>query len=65
ARTAALVFALEPVYGIAFAWLLFHETPGPRMFLGGALIVLAIVLSARLGARNRPVPDSGLSANRG
>lgn len=36
ARTAALVFALEPVYGIAFAWLLFHETPGPRMFLGGA-----------------------------
>ncbi|AWZ87468.1 eamA-like transporter family protein [Pseudomonas aeruginosa] len=65
ARTAALVFALEPVYGIAFAWLLFHETPGPRMFLGGALIVLAIVLSARLGARNRPVPDNGLSANRG
>ena len=32
ARTAALVFALEPVYRIAFAWLLFHETPGPRMF---------------------------------
>ena len=53
ARTAALVFALEPVYGIAFAWLLFHETPGPRMFLGGALIILAIVLSARLGARGR------------
>ncbi|ELY3882371.1 DMT family transporter [Pseudomonas aeruginosa] len=53
ARTAALVFALEPVYGITFAWLLFHETPGPRMFLGGALIILAIVLSARLGARGR------------
>ncbi|MFO5979569.1 EamA family transporter, partial [Klebsiella pneumoniae] len=50
ARTAALVFALEPVYGIAFAWLLFHETPGPRMFLGGALIILSMLRSTRVFA---------------
>jgi drug/metabolite transporter (DMT)-like permease len=51
ARTAAVVFALEPVYGIAFAWLLFAEAPTTRMLLGGALIVAAILLS---GLMNRP-----------
>ncbi|WP_416426202.1 DMT family transporter [Pseudomonas sp. App30] len=50
ARTAAVVFALEPVYGIAFAWVIFSETPTLRMLLGGALILLAIVLSSRRGA---------------
>lgn len=50
ARTAAVVFALEPVYGIGFAWLLFAEAPTVRMLLGGALIVAAILLS---GLMNR------------
>jgi drug/metabolite transporter (DMT)-like permease len=48
ARSASVVFALEPVYGIVFAWWLFNEQPGPRMLLGGTLILLATVLSARL-----------------
>ncbi|WP_312207586.1 DMT family transporter [Pseudomonas kuykendallii] len=52
ARSAALVFALEPVYGIAFAWWLFSEQPTLRMLLGGALIIAAIVLSSR--AKNDP-----------
>lgn len=47
ARSAALVFALEPVYGIAVAWWLFDEQPTLRMAAGGALILLAIALSAR------------------
>lgn len=47
ARTAAAIFALEPVYGIAIAWWLFGETPSVRMLVGGALIVAAIILSAR------------------
>ncbi|WP_455923826.1 DMT family transporter [Pseudomonas putida] len=47
ARTAAVVFALEPVYGIAFAWAIFSETPTLRMLLGGALILGAIILSSR------------------
>jgi drug/metabolite transporter (DMT)-like permease len=48
ARTAAVVFALEPVYGITVAWLLFDENPTLRMLLGGALIIIAIVVSSRL-----------------
>ncbi|MES2820801.1 MAG: DMT family transporter [Pseudomonadota bacterium] len=56
ARTAALVFALEPVYGIGFAWLIFAETPTWRMMVGGALILLAILLSARYGADATPKP---------
>jgi len=48
ARTTAVIFALEPVYGILFAWLLFAEVPGARTLAGGALIVLAIILSVRL-----------------
>jgi len=47
ARTAAVVFALEPVYGIAFAWMIFSEVPSMRMLAGGVLIVVAIVLSSR------------------
>jgi len=48
ARTAAVVFALEPVYGITMAWLLFGENPTLRMLIGGALIIVAIVVSSRL-----------------
>ena len=47
ARTAAVIFALEPIYGISFAWLLFSEVPTWRMLAGGLLIVSAIFLSAR------------------
>ena len=50
ARTAAVVFALEPVYGITVAWLLFNEDPTLRMLLGGALIIVAIVVSSRLSS---------------
>ncbi|MGC5700201.1 DMT family transporter [Pseudomonas sp. NFXW11] len=50
ARTAAVVFALEPVYGISVAWLLFGETPTLRMLLGGALIIVAILVSSRAAA---------------
>jgi drug/metabolite transporter (DMT)-like permease len=48
ARSAAVIFALEPVYGIAFAWWLFNEVPTLRMFVGGSLIILAIFASARM-----------------
>ena len=48
ARTAAVVFAMEPVYGITIAWLLFNENPTVRMLIGGALIIVAIVVSARM-----------------
>lgn len=50
ARTAAVIFALEPVYGIAFAAVLFGEQPSLRMLAGGALIIFATFLSARSAA---------------
>jgi drug/metabolite transporter (DMT)-like permease len=39
AHTASVVAALEPVYGIVFAFLLVGEIPTPRMLVGGALIL--------------------------
>jgi drug/metabolite transporter (DMT)-like permease len=45
ARSAGLVIALEPVYAIAFAWLLFAQQPTLRMLAGAALIMAAIVWS--------------------
>ncbi|MBC3481789.1 DMT family transporter [Pseudomonas sp. SWRI77] len=56
ARTAAVVFGMEPVYGIAVAWAVFAETPTMRMLLGGALIIFAIVLSSRLAAEQPAKP---------
>lgn len=48
ARTTAVIFALEPVYGILFAWWLFSEQPTLRMLAGGVLIVGAIFVSTRM-----------------
>ncbi|ARS48469.1 membrane protein [Ectopseudomonas mendocina] len=48
ARTTAVIFALEPVYGILFAWWLLSEQPTLRMLAGGVLIVGAIFVSARM-----------------
>ncbi|HQU90286.1 MAG TPA: EamA family transporter, partial [Denitromonas sp.] len=38
-QTAAVVAALEPVYGIALAAMLFAELPGVREWIGGVLII--------------------------
>ncbi len=43
ARLAAVVSALEPVYGIGLAWMLFAEAPDARMLAGGAVILVATV----------------------
>jgi drug/metabolite transporter (DMT)-like permease len=61
ARGAGMIIALEPVYAIACAWWLFAERPTLRMLAGGALIVLAIVLSAR-GKRPHDLADENLGA---
>lgn len=60
ARTAAVVFAMEPVYGIAFAWLLFAEAPTSRMLLGGGLIVMAIIVSGLKGAKGASPAETTL-----
>ena len=42
-NVAGLVIALEPVYAIVAAWLLFHEIPTLRTILGGIIIIVAII----------------------
>jgi drug/metabolite transporter (DMT)-like permease len=39
ARTAAIIIALEPVYTIAMAWVVFSEIPTVRMLFGGGLLL--------------------------
>ena len=45
ARSAGIVIALEPVYAIAFAAVLFAQYPSLRALLGGAIMIGAIVWS--------------------
>ncbi|NHZ89918.1 EamA family transporter [Massilia sp. CCM 8733] len=58
ARSAGMIIALEPVYAIACAWWLFAQQPAPRMLAGAALIVVAILLSARARAPSPLAPDT-------
>jgi drug/metabolite transporter (DMT)-like permease len=51
AHTASVVWALEPVYGIALAFLLLGETPSARTLAGGALIVGAAFFATMRGFR--------------
>ena len=52
---AGLVIALEPVWAIAAAWLLFAQAPQVRTLLGGALIVGSILgVRAAMAARQPP-----------
>jgi drug/metabolite transporter (DMT)-like permease len=55
-RVAGITSALEPVYGIAFAWLLLGETVTTRTLLGGTLILSATALAT--GLRRPPAPAS-------
>ncbi len=47
ATSAAVVAALEPVYGIALAWWLLAEVPDPRTLAGAALLVAAAAIATR------------------
>jgi len=61
ARTTSVIFSLEPVYGIAIAWWLFNEQPSLGMLAGGALIILASVITSRLKAASAATAASPLA----
>ena len=44
AEKAAVIYAMEPVFAALFGWLWLHETLGTRGLIGGALVVLAVIL---------------------
>jgi drug/metabolite transporter (DMT)-like permease len=54
----AVTAALEPVYGIATAWLVLDEKPEPQMLLGGAIIIAASLLPIRFTEAEKK-PSSG------
>ncbi len=54
AQLASLSAALEPVYGIAFAWLLLAEVPDTRTLAGGLLILAGTVWASRVRAGTHP-----------
>lgn len=58
ARTTSVIFALEPVYGIAIAWWLFNEQPTWRMLGGGVLIILASIITSRLKTTTASAPSA-------
>jgi len=48
AQRASIITSLEPVYGIAAAFLILHEAPQIRVLLGGLIIIsVAICISAK------------------
>ncbi len=53
AQLASVIAALEPVWGVLFAWLLLAEVPTTRTLLGGALIVGAALLPGALALIQR------------
>ena len=55
-RVASFFGLLEVVSGVAFAWLLLDQVPGPVQFLGGALIMAGIVV-IKLGEPAPPASD--------
>jgi len=55
AHTASIVAGLEPVYGIALAFLLLGEVPSARTLFGGALILGAALYATRAHARQQDV----------
>ena len=45
ADKAALIYAMEPVFAAVFAWMWLAEVLSIQAAIGGAMVVLAVVLS--------------------
>lgn len=45
--TASLLGGMQPIYGILLAVIFLHEIPNGRNMIGGALIILAVLLEGR------------------
>lgn len=57
ATRAAVLLYLEPASAIAFGWLLLSEAPTAMTVVGGAMVVAAGVLAARLPAAPEMIPE--------
>lgn len=59
AERAAIIFAMDPVYGAFFAWILLDEHLGLRGLLGASLVSVAALTSARDAARDQQTGVAG------
>ena len=59
AERAAIIFAMDPVYGAFFAWILLDEHLGLRGLLGASLVSVAALTSARDAARDQQTGVTG------
>ncbi|MCG9895235.1 MAG: DMT family transporter [Fimbriimonadaceae bacterium] len=57
ASAASLVVSMQPIFAILFGWLLFREAPTQGVWIGGSLI-LAAVLLVGLSPAPRPEPTA-------
>lgn len=46
ARTVALTYGLEPVYGVVLGWMVLDERPTVRTIAGGVLILAAVTMAS-------------------
>lgn len=58
ADKAAVVYAMEPVFAALFGWLWLNEVLSTRAALGGAMVVVAVLLS-ELKPSQTPVGNAG------
>lgn len=56
AQTASVIAGLEPVYGIALAFLLLNEIPAPNTLVGGTIIIGTTIAAGYL-SRDRSAPS--------
>jgi len=60
ARTASVIAALEPVYGILLALAILREAPAPRTIAGGAIIIACAMLAGLREAGDGSGPRQSL-----
>ena len=53
AAQAAMLGVLEPLFGPAWVWLAFGETPSPAGLVGGAVVIAALMVFTVSGLRGR------------
>jgi drug/metabolite transporter (DMT)-like permease len=58
AQAAGVLTFLEPVSGVALAWLLLDERPGTATFVGGALVLAAGIVVVLLEPGEASVADA-------
>lgn len=58
AAEIGLLAVLETIFGTFLTWLVVGERPGSMALLGGAVVIVALVINELFGLRSRAAPDA-------